>query len=293
MTPDVLCIGCVLWDVIGRPDPRVARRIPRGADIPGRIVKVPGGVALTVAMALRRYGMRPTLLGAVGRDGEGELLVESCVAMGLLTDHLTRTDDPTDRYIAIESPDGVLGAIADARSLEAAGARILEPLADGRLGRPWRGPVVLDGNVTAPLLREIVSAPMLADADLRIVPASPGKAERLRAVLGHPSAVIYLNLEEAGILLDRRMTSAPDAASALLEAGAARAIVTDGPRHAADATAERTHLALPDEIEVVRQLGAGDTFMAAHVAAEARGADAPGALRAAMEAATAYVAGRG
>ena len=292
MTPDVLCIGSVHWDMIGRPDPRVARTFPRGADLPGRIVRVPGGVALNVAVTLRRFGMVPALLGAVGLDGDGEALVESCRAMGLVTDHLTRTADPTDRFVAIETADGVLGAVADARSLEAAGARILEPLVDGQLERPWRRPVALDGNVTESLLRRIVHDEILRAADLRIAPASPGKAERLRAVLHHPSAVIYCNLQEATIVLDRPVDTAPKAAEGLIEAGAARVIVTDGARTAADATADRMHLAVPRPVAVVRHLGAGDTFMAAHIAAETRGMDAARAMEAAMEAAAAYVAGR-
>lgn len=292
MAPDVLCIGSVLWDVIGRPDPRVARRMTRGADLPGRIVRVPGGVALNVAVTLRRFGMRPALLGAVGEDAEGDALIESCRAVGLYTDHLTRTADPTDRFVAIEGPEGVLGAIADARTLEAAGARILEPLANGRLGRPWRGPVALDGNVTEALLREIVNSDLLAEADLRVVPASSGKASRLRAILGHPTAVLYLNLEEVSIVLRRSLPDAPDAARALIRAGARRALVTNGSHVAADATAERILLATPPKVKLVRLLGAGDAFMAAHIAAETRGLEGEDALALAVRAASDHVAGR-
>ena len=292
MAPDILCIGAVLWDVIGRPDPRVARPLPRGADVPGRIVRVPGGVALNVAVALRRMGLRPALLGAVGRDPDGGALVESCRAVGLIADHLHRTDGPTDRFVAIEDPDGVVAAVADTRSLEAAGARILEPLSDGRLARPWRGPVALDGNLTEALLGEIAGSEALSEADLRISPASPGKAARLRAVLGHPSAVLYLNVEEARVVAERDLADAPEAAAALVEEGAARAIVTDGSRPAADATASRIELIRPPDVPVLRVLGAGDALMAAHIAAEARGAQRQEALFAAIAAASDHVAGR-
>ncbi len=291
MTPDVLCIGSVLWDVIGRPDPRMAHRLRRGADLPGRIVRVPGGVALNVAIALRRFGMRPTLLGAVGSDAEGEALIEGCAALGLITDHLHRSLDPTDRFVAIEGPDGVMAAIADTRSLEAAGARILEPLSDGRIERPWRGPVALDGNVTEDLLEEIAGSALLAEADLRVAPASPGKAARLRRLLGHPRAVLYLNIEEASIVAGLSFGGAVEAVEALLRQGAARAVVTDGPRAAADGTTARVHQAGPRDVVVARRLGAGDTFMAAHIAAEAGGARRPAALRAALEAAADHVAG--
>ena len=291
MKPDVLCIGSVLWDVIGRPDPRVAQDVRLGFDLPGRIVRVPGGVALNVAVALRRFGMRPALLGAVGTGAEGRALVESCEAMGLVTDHLHRTGDPTDRFVAIDGPRGLVGAIADTRSLEAAGARILRPLLDGGIEGPWRGLVVLDGNVTEALMTEIVSADALARADLRIVPASSGKAERVRCVLGHASATFYLNIAEAGVVLGARVADAVEAAQALRERGAARAIVTDGPRCAADASAAGLHVARPRPVRPMHELGAGDTFVAAHIASEARGARALDALAAAVEAATDHVAG--
>jgi sugar/nucleoside kinase (ribokinase family) len=42
---------------------------------------------------------------------------------------------------------------------------------------------------------------------------------------------------------------------------------------------------------VTRVTGAGDTFMAAHVAAEAAGADPASALERALDAAAAYVSG--
>lgn len=71
----------------------------------------------------------------------------------------------------------------DAHSLEAAGDAILAPLSDGRLGdasAPYVGTIALDGNLTDTLLAEIARHSAFAAADLRVAPASPGKAERLR-----------------------------------------------------------------------------------------------------------------
>ena len=289
MKPDVLCIGSVLWDVVGRPHEGVAHRLGPGADLPGRIVQAPGGVALNVAAALARLGRHPALLGAVGRDGEA--LVERCAAMGLVVEHLFHGDAPTDRFVAIEGPGGVLAAIADTRALDAAGARILDSLRDGRIVRPWRGPVVLDGNLAEALLAEIAGSAFLIGADLRVAPASPGKAARLGRLLGHSSAVLYLNLEEASVLAGRVFDRAAEAAAALLAKGAARAIVTNGPRAAADGTKAGVIEAAPREVSARRVLGAGDAFTAAHVAAEMGGADRPAALGAALAAAADHVAG--
>jgi len=209
MTPDILCIGSVLWDIIGRSS--MAMRL--GADVPGRIRRLPGGVAMNIAMTLRRFGLRPGLLTTIGRDAEGDELVAACARMGMDVENLYRSDDlPTDRYMAVEGANGLIAAIADAHSLEASGDKILRPLADGRLGSaasPWPGLIALDGNLTSQLLAEIAFSPLFAMADLRVAPASPGKAERLLPLLTHPRATLYVNLEEAGILCQTSFDAAP------------------------------------------------------------------------------------
>ncbi|MCB1388381.1 MAG: kinase [Rhodobacteraceae bacterium] len=289
--PDILCIGSVLWDIIGRTEVSLRAR----GDVAGRITRVPGGVALNIAMTLARFGLHPAVLTAIGADPEGDDLVRACEGLGVSTAHALRTPDlPTDRYMAIEDATGLVAAIADAHSLEAAGAAILAPLSDGRLGTvtaPWRGPVALDGNLTADLLAQIAASPLFAGADLRIAPASPGKAERLIPIMRHPGATLYVNRQEAGLISGTACDSAEAAAEALVAAGAARALVTDGSRPAADATRGQSVLTCAARAVHPRRItGAGDTFMAAHLFAETRGSGRIEALERAQAAAAAYVA---
>jgi pseudouridine kinase len=289
--PDILCIGSVLWDVIGRSD----RHMQRGSDVPGHITRLPGGVALNIAMTLARFDLLPALLSVVGRDSEGEELVRACEGLGLLTHHLYRSEDlPTDQYMAVEGANGLIAAIADAHSLEQAGDKILRPLIDGPLGfveAPFPGLIALDGNLTESLLDKIVRHPAFASADLRIAPASPGKAERLLPFLRAGRGVLYVNLEEAGLLCQTTFASAPQAGAALIERGAARALVTDGGNVTCDAMQEGILAERPPEVMVTRVTGAGDTFMAAHIASEMRGANREDALHRALSTAAAYVAG--
>lgn len=292
MTPDILCIGSILWDIIGRSP--TSMRL--GSDVPGRITRLPGGVAMNIAMALRRFGMTPALLTAIGRDAEGDELFAACDRMGLHTNHIYRSDDlPTDRYMAIEGAAGLVAAIADAHSLEAAGDKILRPLADSRLASreaPWPGLIALDGNLTEALLSDIATSPLFAAADLRVAPASPGKAERLLPLLAHPTATLYVNLEEANILSKTHSTTAPQAAHALLARGAACVLVTNGGHAAAEGRRDQGVIeGAPPPVLVTRVTGAGDTFMAAHIVAEARGAPRQTALAEALQAAADYVSG--
>jgi sugar/nucleoside kinase (ribokinase family) len=289
--PDILCIGAVLWDIIGRS----ATPMVLGNDKPGQITRIPGGVALNIAMALRRFDLRPALLSALGQDAEGRDLLAACDALGLETRFIHIDPDlPTDRYMAIEAHGDLVAAIADAQTLEAVGDQILRPLSDGTLAtaqRRWSGPVALDGNLSEGLLAEIARSPLFDDADLRIAPASPGKAERLRPFLNRKNATFYVNREEAGLLTGTQPANAAAAAEALLRAGVGRALVTEGAQMAVDCNLDETLTQSPPPVEAIRITGAGDTFMAAHIAAEIAEEPRQSALRLATITAANYVAG--
>ena len=290
--PYILCIGSVLWDVIGRS----TRALQAGSDVPGRITRLPGGVAMNIAMTLRRFDLYPSLLSVVGQDPEGIELIKAAEVLDLDTQYLYRSQDlPTDQYMAIEGSNGMIAAIADAHSLESAGDKILLPLADGRIGtaeKPFVGLIALDGNLTAALLAEIATSPLFGTSDLRIAPASPDKAERLLPLLGHKGATLYVNVEEAGLLCQTEFENSQTAAQSLVTRGANRALVTDGPETAALADAQGCVTATPPAVLASRVTGAGDTFMAAHIAAELRGQHGVAALQSASNAAAAYVSGK-
>lgn len=289
--PDILCIGSVLWDVIGRS----ASAMRQGSDVPGRITRLPGGVAMNIAMTLVRFGLTPALLTTIGRDPEGDELIRACAARGMIIDTVYRSDDlPTDVYMAVEGANGLIAAIADAHSLEAAGAKILTPLSDGHLAThetPFAGLVALDGNLTHALLSDIAQSPLLAQADLRVAPASPGKAERLSPFVQGGRGTLYVNLEEASLLCQTAFHNSRDAATGLLKRGAARVLVTDGGSDATEGRQDGLLTQTPPQVLITRVTGAGDTFMAAHIAAEASGAEAADALKRALMAAATYVSG--
>ena len=290
--PEILCIGSVLWDVIGRS----TRAMQAGSDVPGRITRLPGGVAMNIAMTLRRFNLNPALLSVVGKDKEGIELIRAAELLDLNTNYLYRSADlPTDQYMAIEGNNGMIAAIADAHSLEAAGDKILKPLENGQLGtreKPFEGLIALDGNLTLRLLAKIANSPLFSKSDLRIAPASPGKAERLLPLLGHKGATLYVNVEEAELLCQQSFSDAQMAAQSLVARGSNRVLVTHGPKSAALADVTGCVSATPPAVLASRVTGAGDTFMAAHIAGELRGLRGTAALQYASNAAAAYVSGK-
>jgi len=245
---------------------------------------------MNIAMTLARFGLKPGLLTAVGRDAAGEELIREAEALGLICDFIYRSEDlPTDVYMAIEGGNGLIAAIADAHSLEAAGDKILRPIVDGGLKTDC--PIALDGNLTVALLQSIAADPFFANSDLRVAPASPGKAERLLSLMGHSSACFYVNLEEANLLCQADHKDSETAATALVAKGANRVLVTDGGASASEASNGFVQTLTPPSVLVTRVTGAGDTFMAAHIASEVQGLDRPAALQKALEAAATYVSG--
>ncbi len=70
--PDIVCIGSVLWDIIGRS----TAKMNLAADRPGKIIRIPGGVALNLAMSLQKNVFNTIIISIIVRDHESEQLIE-------------------------------------------------------------------------------------------------------------------------------------------------------------------------------------------------------------------------
>lgn len=282
----ILCVGAAHWDLIAR----AAAPLEPGADVPGRIARQPGGVALNVALALSALGRSVALLAAVGRDAAGADLLTEAEGRGVVTTHVTRIAGPSDLYVAIEDAAGeIFAAVADCRRLEAAGTEISRPLRDGTLagpGTPWTGDVVVDGNLSEAALIEIAGA---VAGRLAIVPASPAKAARLAPLLGRVRATLYVNRREAEAILGTALPDSAAAAVALRDRGAHEVVVTDGAAPAAEASAAGLVSIAPPRVVTRGLTGAGDRFLAAHLAAREDGLPPDAALRAAVDASVAHI----
>lgn len=287
-TLPILCVGAAHWDVIGR----TARPLPPGADVPGIVVRAPGGVARNVAAALAGLGHPVALVAAVGRDAPGEALLADLAERGVDLRGICRDAGATDAYVAIEGDGGALhAAVADCRALERAGLALLAPLRDGTLagaGRRWRGTAVLDGNLPGAVVAALLAEPALA-GPLAIVPASPEKSARLAALVGQRPVSLYLNRAEAEALCSDRFADSRAAAAALAVRPAVSAIVTDGPAPVTAATDGRLVTRSPPAIAARSVTGAGDVFVAAHLVARAQGCDTGAALDRAIAAAARHL----
>ena len=287
--PDIVCIGSVLWDIIGRS----TAKMNLAADRPGKIIRIPGGVALNLAMSLQKNGFNSLILSVIGRDHEGDQLIKQLKLRRIITDYIYRTNDfPTDSYMAIEGSNGLVGAIADTQTLEKCEENILSPLKNGTLAdvkNPWPGLIALDGNLTETLLEQINTNPLFKNADVRIAPASPGKALRLRTCLNGNIGTVYVNLEEANLILNQNHKTSKLAAQALTNIGVRRAVVTNGEKSVTVSEKNNLISLTPPIVKVTRVTGAGDVFMASHIQAEMVGQKNETAIRSALSQTAKYI----
>lgn len=274
--PDILCIGAAHWDIIGQSPISIGR----GADVPGTIRRAPGGVALNIAVGLAAEGRHPALIAAIGTDASGNALCNFLKGSGVETTYLIRSAQ-TDCYLAIESPDGLIAAIAAADALEG-----ISPDAFETLKIDPEVTVLIDSGLAPPTLDWLARA--IQVNDLRLAAASAAKAKRLSPFLG-TNACFYLNRMEAETLCDTGFADSTSAAFGLRSKGAARAIITDGPSPICDASPEGLLHACPPNIRPSSITGAGDRFAAAHIAAEKNGLGRSAALAFARDAAARHI----
>jgi sugar/nucleoside kinase (ribokinase family) len=283
----VLCAGAAHWDIIAR----TSAQLPPGADVPGRVTRRPGGVALNVALALAAIGRPVALIAAIGRDLPGGDLSALIVEAGIDAAGVYHHDGATDCYVAIEDRRGALhAAVADTTGLERAGLALLGPQHDRRLRCPWHGQIVIDGNLPGPILHALMTDSATTDAPLALVPASPRKAAWLAPLVGLRPLTVYSNRLEAEALCGRPFADSRAAAEALVARGAAEAVVTDGGAAASAAWHGDCLTRPPPAVPARSVTGAGDAFVAAHLAARADGLGREAALGAALAASARHIA---
>ena len=288
--PNIIWIGRVLWDIIGR----AKTATDSGDDVPGDILREPGGVAFNIAFNFKAHGHLPGLLTAIGKDAEGSDLITSCSDMGFNMDYAYRPSDlPSDHYIGIEDSEGLVIAIAQSKTIEICSDKVIRPLLDGRLGSltsPFDGTVVIDSNLSSKTLANIASSAGFTECDIKLAVASPYKARKFLPFLGLPNCTFYCNLQEAEALCQQTFSNTRVAVEHLLKRGAHRAVVTHGGKPVSEGGQLSGIIsALPVTVNAKRVTGAGDAFMASHINAELMEADRETALNSALLAARQHI----
>ena len=288
----IICAGSALIDSVGFSK----SRINTGDDVSGTIKTSVGGVAFNICQHLALSGFTNLeLLTALGDDIKGRAIIEFCDKLGIITDNIyVCNNTETDSYLAIEDIQGLKAAIAHIFNVEEFGDRILEPLENGAVktsSNPSRNLIVLDGNLSTSSLSKIAENKKFKNFDIRIASASSSKAFRLKPFLSLPNATVYCNMAEAENLCNLSFKDTRQASTYLLKQGLGRAIVTNGGKQiCASSVYHEPITILPPKVKSIKHItGAGDYFLACHIANEINQIPKETSLLKAAESASKYV----
>jgi len=269
----LLVIGDIAWDILVRPE----RELVWGSDVFGRVELLPGGAAANVAVWARRLGAEVTLVGKVGDDTLGELMLRHLRAEGLSTEIPVVPGKPTMRIGIVIDPAGEHGFVTDHSNPLSFSPSDLPPALLDHTDCVFFNGYGIFTSRTAEFLR-----PFLAEARRRGIPTAFDPSsftliggygpKRLLAELG-PLDMLLANAEETRALC-------PGADPSQLSATARVVVVKQGADGASAFTSTDTWRAPPAPAVVVDTTGAGDAFDAAYLVEYLSSGDVEAALAA-------------
>jgi sugar/nucleoside kinase (ribokinase family) len=269
----LLVIGDIAWDIFIRPEGDLVR----GSDVIGTVDVMPGGAAANVAVWAHRLGADVTLVGKLGDDTLGALMLAHLEAEGVGRHVITVPGGLSTRVGILVSPDGEHSFVIDhTKVLRFDEGDAPASLLDSAEAVFFNGYDIFLARSTSFL------ASLLAEARARRLPVvfDPSSftlieafgPERLMDGLG-PLDVLIANDAEADVLHGDRPFAA-------LTSRAALVVVKQGASGASAHTADAAWHAGGVPITVVDTTGAGDAFDAAFLVEWLQSRDVEVALQA-------------
>ncbi len=269
----VIVVGSINVDLVVAAD-----RLPRPGEtvLGGRFARHFGGKGANQAVAAARAGASVEMVGAVGRDPDGDASLAALAAEGIDVSRVRRVEAPTGVAIIAVDADG------ENQIVVASGANAEVTAADAALTGLAPGPGVLLTCLEIPISSVCAAVAAATRIGLRSV-VNPAPAQRLPVELLALAPILTPNRDEllaivGAIDLDAALRS-------LAEAGAGPVAVTLGSDGALLVEGAR-RVDLPAvRVSAVDATGAGDTFSGVLAAWIADGHSLDEAVRAANVAA--------
>jgi sugar/nucleoside kinase (ribokinase family) len=271
---DLVCVGDVMLDVRAE-----AGALRSGGDVHGRVLVQPGGTSANAAVWAASVGASTAVIGAVGDDVPGDLLVAALAERHVATDDVLRRAAPTGTMLVLHEA-GERSMVADR------GANASLRAAD--LPSALRARAVLVSGyllLQPPTTDAALAAIARADADIVAVEAASWPlvesfgVEAFFDAASEANAVLA-NEREAATLTG---CAADDACRRLGERFRIAAVKRGA--HGAFLSFEGSFLGAPSPaVDELDPTGAGDAFDGVLLASLVRGADPGEALQRACEA---------
>lgn len=289
MTSKVLCIGDVMLDVVTKISV-LPSEINYGSDTSAKISTHGGGAAGNVASWLTRAGAQATIVGHVGNDTVGSVLVAEFDALGVKHNNLVVDNGQSGVVVVLVDPTGERTMLPDNGANSGLQLSDLPPLDDYN-SVYISGYSPLDPS-SLPGIKEMMRKIRAANIPIYFDPASVGGMKavglaEIKSWLPHMS-VLILNEEESIYLTGQ--TDLEIALDVLLEP--CETVVIKRGSHGAIAKSRDGELfsVAAQQVVVVDTTGAGDSFAAGFISHFASNRDLSGALKAGVEIAAQCVA---
>ena len=266
MTASIAVVGSLNMDLVVR-SPHIPR--PGETVIGGEFHTVPGGKGANQAVAAARLGAQVAMVGRVGHDAFGGVLLENLDADGIDRAFVVQDGQATTGVALIVVDDNGENSI-----VVSSGANMRLSPADVEAAEPVIAAAdLLILQLEVPLESVIRSAELAGTHGVRVV-LNPAPARPLPARLLSMIDVLVPNETEAALLAGLPVGTqdeAQKAAEALLRSGVGTVILTLGERGALPAGAGERQVVPAFGVQPVDTTAAGDAFVAGLSVALAEG----------------------
>ena len=269
----VVVVGSINVDLVV-----TASHLPRPGETVtgGAFARHLGGKGANQAVAAARAGAAVTMIGAVGRDADGDESLAALRAEGIDISGIRRAEALTGVALIAVAPDG------ENQIVVASGANALVSVDDASLGdlQGGTGVVLTCFEVPMPAVKAAVLAAGRSGMQAIV---NPAPAQSLPPELIGPGVILTPNAQELRAISGDAEVEA--GVASLIAAGATAVVVTLGADGALLAEGSRRRGVAARSVDVADTTGAGDTFSGVLAAWLASGHDLEHAVEAANAAA--------
>ena len=251
--PNILVVGSLNADLVVR-----APRFPQpGETIHGEDLQViPGGKGANQAVAAARHGSKVSMLGRVGQDNFGNFLLENLLSNNVDAQLVRRDDSSTGTAIIVLDSDGQNSIVLSA------GANGKVSPADVEKESFLHNDLLLL-QLEIPMLTVLAAAQRAKENNVHVI-LNPAPAQKLSDEVIALADFLIPNETELSLLTGmdvKDISSAEEAAHALLQRGAKNVIVTLGSKGALIVTNTQVTHVDTFKVDVVDTTAAGDAFI--------------------------------
>ncbi len=240
---------------------------------PGMAMMSPGGVGRNIAHNLARLDVAVKLISAVGRDAQGDHLLDATKAAGVDVAAVRRGGGQTGVYAAVLDRDGELVIGVSAMDITAQITQRLLQRCHAEIA--GAGFLVADCNLERNSLQWLQQCAKQNDIPFLVEPVSAVKVEKLNAILRRGAAIhtVTPNQQQLGALTGsdvKSLEATAKAARGLHDRGVANVLVGLGPEGALLSSIQgdeiRQHHVPAAQAKPQDVTGGGDAHVAGYVA---------------------------